>query len=30
MKLNKKTQLYHGDLIFLGQQLFRVESPDID
>ncbi len=30
MKLNKKTQLFHGDLIFLGQQLFRVESPDIE
>lgn len=29
MKLNYKTRLYHGDLIFLGQELFRVESPDI-
>lgn len=29
MKLNGKTQLNHGDLIFLGQQLFRIESPDI-
>lgn len=29
MKLNHKTRLLHGDLIFLGQQLFRVESPDI-
>lgn len=29
MKLNHKTRLYHGDLIFLGQQLFRIESPDI-
>lgn len=30
MKLNKRTQLFHGDLIFLGQQLFRIESPDIE
>ncbi|MBQ9815993.1 MAG: FHA domain-containing protein [Proteobacteria bacterium] len=29
MKINGKTRLTHGDLIFLGQQLFRVESPDI-
>ena len=29
MKLNAKTRLTHGDLIFLGQQLFRIESPDI-
>lgn len=29
MKLNKKTRLYHGDFLFLGQQLFRIESPDI-
>lgn len=28
-KINGKTQLSNGDLIFLGQQLFRVESPDI-
>ncbi len=29
MKINGRCSLYHGDLIFLGQQLFRVESPDI-
>ena len=29
LKLNGKTLLTHGDLLFLGQQLFRVESPDI-
>lgn len=29
LRLNGKTRLYHGDLLFLGQQLFRVESPDI-
>ena len=29
MKLANKTRLSHGDLIFLGQQLFRIESPDI-
>ena len=29
MKLAHKTHLYHGDLIFFGQQLFRIESPDI-
>ena len=28
-KLVRKTKLFHGDLIFLGQQLFRIESPDI-
>ncbi len=30
IKLTRKTQLFHGDLIFLGQQLFRIESPDIN
>jgi len=30
LKLNGKTRLRHGDLIFLGQQLFRIESTDID
>ncbi len=30
LKLNQKTRIYHGDLLFLGQQLFRVESPDIN
>ncbi|MBQ9394922.1 MAG: FHA domain-containing protein [Proteobacteria bacterium] len=29
LKINGKTKLTNGDLIFLGQQLFRVESPDI-
>ncbi len=29
-KLSGKTRLRHGDLIFLGQQLFRIESTDID
>ncbi|MBQ1925398.1 MAG: FHA domain-containing protein [Proteobacteria bacterium] len=29
LKLSGKTRLSHGDLLFLGQQLFRVESPDI-
>ncbi len=29
LKINGKTKLNNGDLIFLGQQLFRVESPDI-
>jgi len=29
MKISHKTHLYHGDFIFLGQQLFRIESPDI-
>jgi len=29
VKLTGKTRLSHGDLIFLGQQLFRIESPDI-
>lgn len=28
-RLSKRCRLYHGDLIFLGQQLFRVDSPDI-
>ena len=29
LKINGKTKLSNGDLIFLGQQLFRVDSPDI-
>ena len=29
LKINGKTKLTNGDLIFLGQQLFRVESPEI-
>ena len=29
MKVVHKTLIHHGDLIFLGQQLFRVDSPDI-
>ncbi len=29
LKLSGKTRLFHGDLIFLGQQLFRIESPDL-
>jgi len=28
-RLSKRCKLFHGDLIFLGQQLFRVDSPDI-
>ena len=29
LKINSKTRLTHGDFIFLGQQLLRIESPDI-
>lgn len=28
-RINKRCRLYHGDLIFLGQQLFRIDSSDI-
>lgn len=29
VKLTRKSRLVHGDLVFLGQQLFRIESLDI-